>query len=39
MNSAALRAAHGPVFGAGAAGDDAQHREVSLAIRAVGEPG
>lgn len=37
MNPAAARAAHSPVFGAAAAGDDAQHRERSAAIRAVGQ--
>ena len=34
MNPAATGAAHGPVFGAGAAGDDAQDRERGAAIRA-----
>src|SRR5882757_3370048 len=37
MDPAAARAAHGPVFGAGAAGDDAQDRERGAAIRTVGE--
>lgn len=37
MNSAAVRASHGPVLGAATAGDDAQDRERSAAIRAVGQ--
>ena len=37
MNPAAARAAHGPVFGARAAGDDAQDRQRSAAIRAAGQ--
>ena len=37
MNPAAARAAHGPVFGAAAAGDDAQDRERRAAVRAVGQ--
>ena len=35
MDSAASGAAHGPVFGAGAAGDDTQHRERGGAIRTI----
>ena len=37
MNSAAARAAHGPVLGAAAAGDDAQQRQRGIAIRAAGQ--
>src|SRR4051794_32334194 len=37
MDTAATRTAHGPVFGAGAAGDDAQDRERGAAIRTVRE--
>ena len=37
MNPAAAGASHGPVFGAGAAGDDAQHRERGGAIRTARE--
>src|SRR5436189_2487576 len=35
MDPAATGASHGPVFGAGAAGDDAQDRERGAAIRTV----
>jgi hypothetical protein len=35
MNPAAPRASHGPVFGAAAAGDDAQDGKLGLAVRAV----
>ena len=37
MNSAATRAAHGPVLGASPAGDDAQQRKRGIAIRAAGQ--
>jgi hypothetical protein len=37
MDPAATGASHGPVFGAGAAGDDAQDRERGAAIRAIRE--
>ena len=37
MDPAATGASHGPVFGAGAAGDDAQDRERGAAIRTVRE--
>jgi len=36
VNAAASRAAHGPVFGAGAAVDDAQDAQLAFAIRAMG---
>ena len=35
MNAAASGAAHGPVFGAGLRGDDAQEREFGVAVRAI----
>src|ERR1700761_2362683 len=39
MDAAAFGAAHGPVFGAGAAGDDAQDRQFGVAIGAIGFDG
>ena len=36
MNAAAARAAHGPVFGAAPAGDDAQDRKRPGTVRAIG---
>jgi hypothetical protein len=37
VDPAAIGAAHGPVFGAGAAGDDAEHGERGGAVRTVRE--
>jgi len=37
MNSAATRAARGPVLGASPAGDDAQQRKRGIAIWATGQ--